>query len=105
MMSMLCNYRVRELLILARTWFAFGLPSKTGCDRLTVEVFCFLATPDSLVAHRTCPVRSDFAGLTSDFCTMCFFYSRSRPLSAGDRCSVGSPDSPVNYSGAPPQET
>jgi hypothetical protein len=23
---------VRELLILARTWFAFGLPSKTGCD-------------------------------------------------------------------------
>jgi hypothetical protein len=28
----LCNCRVRELLILARTWFAFGLPSKTGCD-------------------------------------------------------------------------
>jgi hypothetical protein len=28
----LCNYCVRELLILARTWFAFGLPSKTGCD-------------------------------------------------------------------------
>jgi hypothetical protein len=23
---------VRKLLILARTWFAFGLPSKTGCD-------------------------------------------------------------------------
>jgi hypothetical protein len=34
MMSMLCNYCVRELLILARTWFAFGLPSKTGCDTL-----------------------------------------------------------------------
>jgi hypothetical protein len=32
MMSMLCNCYVRELLILARTWFAFGLPSKTGCD-------------------------------------------------------------------------
>jgi hypothetical protein len=32
MMSMLCNCCVRELLILARTWFAFGLPSKTGCD-------------------------------------------------------------------------
>jgi hypothetical protein len=32
MMSMLCNRCVRELLILARTWFAFGLPSKTGCD-------------------------------------------------------------------------
>jgi hypothetical protein len=28
MMSMLCNCCVRELLILARTWFAFGLPSK-----------------------------------------------------------------------------
>jgi hypothetical protein len=32
MMSMLCNCCVRELLILARTWFAFGLPSKTWCD-------------------------------------------------------------------------
>jgi hypothetical protein len=31
-MSMLCNCCVRELLILARTWFTFGLPSKTGCD-------------------------------------------------------------------------
>jgi hypothetical protein len=29
----LCNCCVCELLILARTWFAFGLPSKTGCDR------------------------------------------------------------------------
>jgi hypothetical protein len=28
----LCNRRVREFLILARTWFAFCLPSKTGCD-------------------------------------------------------------------------
>jgi hypothetical protein len=32
MMSMLCNCCVRELLILARTRFAFGLPSKTECD-------------------------------------------------------------------------
>jgi hypothetical protein len=32
MMSMLYNCCVRELLILARTWFAFCLPSKTGCD-------------------------------------------------------------------------
>jgi hypothetical protein len=30
MMSMLCNCCVCELLILARTWFAFGLPSKPG---------------------------------------------------------------------------
>jgi hypothetical protein len=28
----LCNHYVREFLILARTWFAFSLPSKTGCD-------------------------------------------------------------------------
>jgi hypothetical protein len=34
MMSILCNCCVRELLILARTWFAFGLPSKTGCDNI-----------------------------------------------------------------------
>jgi hypothetical protein len=31
MMSHLCNRCVREFLILACTWFAFGLPSKTGC--------------------------------------------------------------------------
>jgi hypothetical protein len=35
MMSMLCNCCLRELLILARTWFAFGLPSKTGCDNIS----------------------------------------------------------------------
>jgi hypothetical protein len=28
----LCNRCVREFLILARTWFSFGLTSKTGCD-------------------------------------------------------------------------
>jgi hypothetical protein len=28
----LCNRCVREFLILAHTWFAFGLPSKIGCD-------------------------------------------------------------------------
>jgi hypothetical protein len=35
MMSMLCNCCVRELLILARTWFTFGFRSKTGCDNTT----------------------------------------------------------------------
>jgi hypothetical protein len=35
MMSHLCNRRIREFLILARTWLAFGLPSKTGCDITT----------------------------------------------------------------------
>jgi hypothetical protein len=28
----LCNRRVHEFMILARTWFVFGLPSKIGCD-------------------------------------------------------------------------
>jgi hypothetical protein len=28
----LCNRCVHEFLILARTWFAFGFPSKTRCD-------------------------------------------------------------------------
>jgi hypothetical protein len=28
----LCNHYVCEFLILAHTWFAFGLPSKIGCD-------------------------------------------------------------------------
>jgi hypothetical protein len=37
MMSYLCNRRVREFLILARTWFAFGLPSKTGCDICSIK--------------------------------------------------------------------
>jgi hypothetical protein len=32
MMSGYVNCCVRELLILARTWFIFGLPSKNGCD-------------------------------------------------------------------------
>src|SRR6187455_1349181 len=39
MMSHLCNRCVREFLILARTWFAFGLPSKTECDNTTLVVF------------------------------------------------------------------
>jgi hypothetical protein len=38
MMSHLCNRRVREFLILARTWFAFGLPSKTGCDTMKASM-------------------------------------------------------------------
>jgi hypothetical protein len=33
----LCNRCVREFLILARTWFAFGLTSKTGCDILCID--------------------------------------------------------------------
>jgi hypothetical protein len=68
------------------------LAARWGLERLTVEVFCLLAAPDSLVAHQTCPVRSDFAAITSNFCNVRFYCSHNRPLSAGDRCSVGSPD-------------
>jgi hypothetical protein len=39
MMSGYVNCCVRELLILARTWFAFGLPCKTGCDMPTLLVY------------------------------------------------------------------
>jgi hypothetical protein len=33
----LCNRCVREFLILTSTWFAFGLPSKTGCDISSIK--------------------------------------------------------------------
>jgi hypothetical protein len=58
MMSHLCNRCVRDILILARTWFAFGLPSKTGCDRdfllvqVTRPVLALLFTTQSLVPGR-----------------------------------------------------
>jgi hypothetical protein len=35
----LCNRCVRELLILARTWFAFGLPSEIGVRHSDCLVF------------------------------------------------------------------
>jgi hypothetical protein len=38
MMSHLGNRCVREFLILERTWFAFSLPSKTGCDISGIRV-------------------------------------------------------------------
>jgi hypothetical protein len=50
MMSMLCNCCVRELLILARTWFTFGLPSKTGCDTRHGEVAYQLSLLEDLSA-------------------------------------------------------
>jgi hypothetical protein len=33
----LCNRCVREFLILARTWFAFGFPSKIRCDTILIS--------------------------------------------------------------------
>jgi hypothetical protein len=68
MMSMLCNCCVRELLILARTWFAFGLPSKKpgvtppeqeisqsgdSLSRPARVVFIVRCAPDNLVHPRT----------------------------------------------------
>jgi hypothetical protein len=38
MMSHLCNRYVREFLILAHTWFAFGLPSKPGVTYKTTPL-------------------------------------------------------------------
>jgi hypothetical protein len=55
---------------------------------------------DSPVPHRTCHVTSDFCRalfITVHFC--------SRLLMCMDRCSAGSPDSPVNYSGACPENS
>jgi hypothetical protein len=57
MMFMLCNCCVRELLILARTWFAFGLPSKTGCDRGAAVVWRTGHYPVRQPHHPTVRVR------------------------------------------------
>jgi hypothetical protein len=57
-MSHLCNHCVREFLILARTWFAFGLPSKPGVTAgyETTRVVPFLHTwPPCQVPPRRTP--------------------------------------------------
>jgi hypothetical protein len=51
-----------------------------GSERLTVEVLCLLAAPDSPVAHQTCPVHSDSAALTSDAHYSSFAFDRWRML-------------------------
>jgi hypothetical protein len=50
------NCCVRELVILARTWFAFGLPSETGCDSGLVEnsLVGFGGLDDNLIKGLTC---------------------------------------------------
>jgi hypothetical protein len=65
MMSMLCNCCVRELLILARTWFAFGLPSKTGCDN--DPSFVTAAKEDGWDIRLTCPNSPDLNVLDLGF--------------------------------------
>jgi hypothetical protein len=71
-----------------------------GLEWLTIEVFCPVAAPDSPMACRTvrCVLTSKLWLLTSALYG--FTVHRSRPLRAVDRCSVGSSDSPMNYSGA-----
>jgi hypothetical protein len=66
-------------------------PNRWGLEWLTVEVICPLAAPDS-------PVRSDFVVPTSDFCSdhYSLFIAVDRWVQL---TVVGSPDSPVNYSG------
>ena len=51
----LYNHDVREFLILARTWFAFGLPSKTRCDISGIKALLTvgLLTYTRMVALRT----------------------------------------------------
>jgi hypothetical protein len=52
-------------------------------------------------ALSSCGTKQSGAPLTccSDFCAA-LLICQSRPLRAGSRCSAGTPDSPVNYSGA-----
>jgi hypothetical protein len=116
--------------ILAHIWYALGSTPRTGCDSTpdspvahrtgsvhcpvratsarpwglelsTVGTLYLLASPDSPVAHQTYPVCSDFL-LWLLTCTVPFCSRSSAP---GYRCSVASPDSQVNYSGARPEET
>jgi hypothetical protein len=56
-----------------------------GLERLTVEVLCLLAAPDT-------PMCSDFAALTSNLSTVHFYYTPQSTVGAVNRCSVGSPD-------------
>jgi hypothetical protein len=66
--------------------------------------------PDSPVVHQTgpvdCPVRLLTRALTSACAaTHCSAFNvlYRRPLARNSHCSVGAPDSPVNYSGAAPR--
>jgi hypothetical protein len=63
--------------------------------------------PDSPVVHRTVTVWSGTpSGACSDFCAcrrahcLLLLFICRRPLVRSSRCSAGTPDSPVNYSGA-----
>jgi hypothetical protein len=56
-----------------------------------------------LLRHRTVRCPSDFAALTSARYWAALFILSESTVGADSRCSAGSPDSPVNYSGACPR--
>jgi hypothetical protein len=63
-----------------------------GLERVDRWNPCPIVAPDSLVPHRTCPVRSDFSALNSAVhCSPLFTFGR-RSLALVSRCSAGSPD-------------
>jgi hypothetical protein len=92
MMSMLCNCCVRELLILARTWFAFGLPSKTGCDNVIQCMFASVRCSSgarggwsSGVDFFARPLLPTLVGLlvrVASWCRRCRFRSSDEVLSS-----------------------
>jgi hypothetical protein len=55
-----------------------------------------------LMWHRTVRCPSDLLLWLLTWHCAALFIRQSRPLRADSRCSVGAPDSPVNYSGAAP---
>jgi hypothetical protein len=58
------------------------LATSWGLEWLTIEVLCLLAALDSLVAHRTCPVRPDIAALTFDRALFTFAVDRCAQVMA-----------------------
>jgi hypothetical protein len=101
--SQLCNNCVREFLILTHKWFAFGLPSKTGCDMdkgdevVPTRRWLMHANwwDEGLVARSRGPEgRQDYAwygeGLTGRAHTWCMWHlADKRGPPVGARCPVG----------------
>jgi hypothetical protein len=82
--------------------------ARWGLELLTVGALCPFVAPDSPVAHRTCPVTSDFAALIS--ARHCSFVQSTvdaqrvvAPLA--HRIVRCTPDNPVIYSGACPKNS
>jgi hypothetical protein len=78
--------------------------------RVRTLEFLSSGPPDSPMVHRTgpvdCPVRRLVRALTSARAAVhcsAFNVLCRRPLARCSRCSAGTPDSPVNYSGAAPR--